>query len=401
MGGPRDGLRPRGRRACAAAAPAVTVRTHRLRDVGLITVVAAGTSLRLWGLGRNQLDFDETFTATAGRLPLGRLLTFLRYHDTHPPLDYLVRAPLARHGVSAFVFRMPSFLASVAALIVFACWMRRYGRLGLLATAALSVGSFQLAYGRDARAYAALEFVGVVGAWLADDWLRSPDRRRAVGAGGAALVGMLLHSGGLALAVGLVTVAGLRRDRQAWWWRGSLLVAGATWAALWGPSFATQVSRNANSWIPLASPHRVLVTFNELVNGYPALALVIVVLAAAGLVVLLRRQPLLARVLLCCSVVPIALISGLGFRAHVLLPRTLAPAAWGVLLALAALVDLAFDRWAPLGVAGLVLVAGLMLPSTSVILRPHPPGQEAAFRGYLEAGGGFEVFTAVRAVAVA
>lgn len=86
----------------------------------LAALVCGGAVLRLWGLGRYQLNFDESFTAMAGRLPLGDMLAFLRHHDSHPPLDYLLRAPLARAGVSEFMFRLPSAVCSIGALGLFA-----------------------------------------------------------------------------------------------------------------------------------------------------------------------------------------------------------------------------------------------------------------------------------------
>ena len=82
----------------------------------LVALVTVGAVFRLWGLGANRLNYDEAFTAMAGRLPVGSLFPFLRTHDSHPPLDYLLHLPLARLGVSAFWFRLPGVVCSVAAL---------------------------------------------------------------------------------------------------------------------------------------------------------------------------------------------------------------------------------------------------------------------------------------------
>jgi len=74
------------------------VTTARYTKIALIALVAIGALLRFRGLGRYPLDFDESFTAMAGRRSVGNLLDFLRTSDSHPPLDYLLRLPLARAG---------------------------------------------------------------------------------------------------------------------------------------------------------------------------------------------------------------------------------------------------------------------------------------------------------------
>ena len=81
---------------------------HRGSAVALVLLVAIAAIVRFWDLGAARLNYDESFTAMAGRLPVGSLFGYLRLHDSHPPLDYLLRAPLARAGVSEFWFRAPS-----------------------------------------------------------------------------------------------------------------------------------------------------------------------------------------------------------------------------------------------------------------------------------------------------
>src|SRR5690348_5229096 len=153
--------------------------TGRGVAAALALAVVAGAVLRLWGLGAHRLGYDEAFTAMAGRMPVGDLFAYLRTNDSHPPLDYLLRAPLARAGANEFLFRLPSAVFSVAALALFAWWMRRYALAGIVATALLAVSDFELMHGRTARMYAELELIGVVAAVLADSWLRRPRRWHA------------------------------------------------------------------------------------------------------------------------------------------------------------------------------------------------------------------------------
>ena len=186
VAGVRRTAPPRTRRAL--------VRSVRLdpRDLALIALVVIGAGLRLWALGRSRLNYDESFTAMAGRLPVDRLFAFLTAHDSHPPLDYLLHAPFARAGVSEFWFRLPSAACSIAALALLAWWLRPRGRVAIIATAILALSAFQIAHGRDARMYAELELLGVGIAMVADHWRRAPQRHHAplIGRAGA---GRALH----------------------------------------------------------------------------------------------------------------------------------------------------------------------------------------------------------------
>src|SRR5262249_34274333 len=150
------------------------VGTSRL-SIGLLgALVGVGVVLRVWGLGAHRLGFDEAFTAMAGRKSVTDLLAYLRVRDSHPPLDYLIHVPLARAGVRELVFRAPSVVCSIGALVLFAWWMRSRGLAGIVATGLLAFSTFQLVHGREARMYADLELLGVAAAVVADSWLRRP-----------------------------------------------------------------------------------------------------------------------------------------------------------------------------------------------------------------------------------
>ena len=186
----------------------------------LVVLVAFGSLLHVWGVGANRLGYDEAFTAMAGRRSLGDLFDYLRLNDSHPPLDYLIRLPLARAGVDELWFRMPSVACSVAALALFAWWMRRRGVAGVIATGLLAVSAFQLIHGRTGRMYAELELLGVVAAVLSDGWLRRPRRWPTPAIGVLVFLTLLTHVSGFLLAAGLFAlVPGFRRDREAWRWR--------------------------------------------------------------------------------------------------------------------------------------------------------------------------------------
>ena len=305
----------------------------------LASLVVVGALLRLWGLGAHRLGFDEAFTAMAGRLRLGDLFAYLRVRDSHPPLDYLIRAPLARAGVDEFLFRLPSAVCSIGAVALFAWWMRRRGLAGIVATALLAVSAFQLAHGREARMYADMELIGVAGAVLAEAWLRRPRRWHAPAIGALVLVGLLTHVSMFLLGAGLLVLAGRRTDRAAWQWRIALAAGLAGWAVLWGPSFLEQTRGGHSNWIPRTTLAGMIHTVGRLVTYQPGLHLFAVVAVAAGAFLLARADRRLARVWVCCVLVPAGLAALTGIVAPVLLDRTLTVVSWGPLLALGYLVS--------------------------------------------------------------
>jgi hypothetical protein len=355
------------------------------RDVpwaAFAALVAVGIVLRAWGLAAHSLSFDETFTAMAARRSPGDLFHFLRIHDAHPPLDYLLRAPFAATGSDVLV-RLPSVVFSSLALVLFAWWMRGRGRVGLLATGLVAISGFEVFYGREARMYALMELVGVVVAIGTDRWLarRSPGAAALVA--GALLVGVFTHVSTLVLAAGVFWAAGFARDRAAWWWRAAVAAPVLVWAAAWGTTFAHQASGSPAGWIPRTSVDSFFQSVAQPLSFSAGLAPLIVLAIAGGCVLAARSDPdasplgedrhasplgegrRLARVGAACFVGPVLLAAAVGSFGNFFQPRTLAFAAWAPLLAIAVLVDAAWRRRWVLGVAALALVAAVALPATA------------------------------------
>jgi hypothetical protein len=330
----------------------------------LALCVVAGAVLRLWGLGAHRLGYDEAFTAMAGRLSLGEMFGFLRLHDSHPPLDYLLHAPLARLGVGEFMFRLPGALCSIGALALFAWWMRRRGVAGVVATALLAVSAFELRHGREARMYADLELIGVAAAVLADSWLRRPRRWHAPAVGALVAWGLLTHVSMFLLAAGLLAIAGLRRDREAWRWRAAIALGGVGWALLWGRSFLVQAGGGHSSWIPRSTVDRVVHTFGALVTDRPELHLLGIVAVVGGAIVVSRRDRVLGRVVVCCAFIPATLVALGGLVAPLLLDRTLTLMAWAGALTIGFLVAELGSRAQVLAIVALLVLGMIMLPAT-------------------------------------
>jgi hypothetical protein len=328
----------------------------------LVGLVIAGAVLRLWGLGANRLGYDEAFTAMAGRLPLGSLFAYLRTHDSHPPLDYLLHLPLARLGADPFWFRAPGVAASIGALALFAWWMRDRGRAGVFATALMALSAFEIIHGRNARMYAELELLGVGLAILAEAWLRAPRRRHAAILFALVLAGLLTHVSMFLVGTGLFVLAGRRRDREAWRWRGALLSAGAVWAVVWGAAFLVQTQGGHSDWIPRTTPARVVDTVASLVTNGTVAALGIFVVVGAGGLLLARRDRRLARVWCACFVIPLTLAALVGLVAPVLLDRTLTMTAWAPALAVGVALDALLTRQRVLGIIAVGLGVLLVVP---------------------------------------
>ncbi len=326
---------------------------------------------RVWALGRYTLTFDESFTAMASRRSVDSMLSFLRHGDAHPPLDYLLRKPLADAGVTNGWFRAPSVLCSIAAFFVFAVWMHRRGVIGVCAIGFMAVAPFQLVFGREARMYAAVVLIGVVCAVAADRWLRHPDRAALVVVSIALLVGLFEYAPVGLLAFGLFTLPMFRRDAEAWKWRAAVTAPVIVWAATWGPSMIDQWRAEPASWIPYTTPGSI----SHVVGGLVIFAASIELLVTAGVlvggIVLWHSDQRLARVWIACFAVPLVLAAGVGLVSHSFLPRTLAFGAWAPLVALAALVDQAARRRCLLGIASAAIIIELMAgPAIAAVVAP-------------------------------
>jgi uncharacterized membrane protein len=331
----------------------------------LPALVAVGAVLRIWRATTNGLTFDETYTALVGRRSFGELLSYLRRTDLHPPLDYLLRAPLARAGASDLLLRSPSLVFSCAALALFAWWMRSRGWVGVMATALMAVNAFQLLYGGEARMYALLELLGVAAAVVAERWLRRPERWHALVVGGVLLVALFDHVSGFLMAAGLLAVAGARRDREAWRWRVALVVPALVWAVAWGPAFLEQRRVGYAEWIARTTVGGLADVVTRQLTITDSLAPVVFAAVLAGGACLWRRERTLARVWLCGGALPFALAAVIGLFTGFLIERALTVASWAPPLALAFLLDALVRRWRT---AGTALAVGTIVLTLTVSL---------------------------------
>lgn len=325
--------------------------------------------MRVWRATVNGLSFDESFTAVMGRRSVSSMLEFLRVHDSHPPLDYLIRLPLARVGASDFVMRAPSLVFSISALALFAWWMRGRAWVGVVATALLAVSTFQLVYGGEARMYALLQLLGVAAAVVTEEWLRRPASWHMWAVGGLVLLALLDHVSGFVLGAGLLVIAGARRDVDAWRWRGAIVGAGAVWLVLWGPSFLDQLHGSDTSWIPRTTVSGFVEVVARHVTFTESLAPLAFLAVVAGGVVLVRSDRVLGRLWWCVGAVPFVLAGFLGIFSSFLFDRTLSLSSWAAPLAVAFLLGEAWKRSRRVGAALAVIAVVAALASSVSFLR--------------------------------
>jgi hypothetical protein len=295
----------------------------------------------------------------------------------HPPLDLLIRSPIAQHTASEWPLRLPSALAAIVALGALAWWLRHRQVMAVMAVAAFAASGFQLTFAWEARMYAVMALVGVLAAVGAHRWVLTESTSAAVQVSAVLLVGLFVSESAMLLAAGLLLLPGLRRDRTAWTWRLSIGAACGAWVVLWGPSFLHQLHGvTAVAPVEYTTPGRVLRVLNELVDYMPALSALVTAAVIGGGIFLWREDRSLFRVWMSCFVAPFALAAVVGIHAHLFWVKTMAVASWGPALALGALCQGVARRWRLLVVPVAAAVALVILPSTLDTLR-HPQGPYA------------------------
>lgn len=335
---------------------------------GLGLAVVLGVGLRWYALGASRLVYDEAFTANVGRKPLGDLFVYLREHDLHPPLDYLLRAPSARAGASEWALRAPSALFGSAALVLFAWWMRTKGRLGVIATFVMALSAFQIFYTREARMYALLLLLGVGMLMVAERWLRNPTPGVAIGFGALVLVASLDHTTGVVYSIAWLGLAGLRRDRAAWWWRGSIVGALSMWLALWGWTLPSQMQEGTKNWIPFTTFGGVTDNLGELFSASNFASLAVTAVLVVGVTVLVRRKASELPLVIWGFIVPFSLAALLGVRFHFFVAHSLALCSVGAVLAVAAAFDAAFERSERIGIVAIAVAVPFFVVGMNLAL---------------------------------
>ena len=111
--------------------------------------------------------YDENFTLALVRLPFDRMLAAV-IGDVHPPLFYVIAWMFGHWGGPAWLVRLPSFIAGLAALVVFRAVLDQLSLQPKTQQAALILLAFapmQLHYDSEARMYALLLLLVLCCVW--------------------------------------------------------------------------------------------------------------------------------------------------------------------------------------------------------------------------------------------
>lgn len=250
-------------------------------------------------VARSPLWLDEALSVDIAGLPLGQITGALR-RDGHPPLYYwLLHGWMQLFGSSDVSVRALSGVLAVLALPVAALSARRLARhSSLFAVVLLASSPFAVRYATEARMYALVMLLVLVGVLLVPAALERPTPPRLVAI--AVVTALLLYSHYwsmyLVAVVALALLWRLRRsDGRANRVRVLVAVAVGGLAFLaWLPILLSQTADNGTPWAPPARPAVVVGwTLRDIggpIDDGSALGLAIVVLAVFGAFTAARRD---------------------------------------------------------------------------------------------------------------
>ena len=212
-------------------------------------VLAAGLVLRF--CATSPLWLDEAQSVAIARLPLPEMFAALR-GDGAPPLYYLLlHGWMGLVGTGDWAVRSLSGLFAAAALPL---WYvaARPSNAGLVTLILAAGNPWLVRYATEARPYALVILLVLLGVLALDGVRRRPGPARALGL--AVVTGLLLLTHYWALFLYAVVGAGLlvsllrKRSRAAWWSLGGL-AAGAVPFLPWLPTFLYQSQHTGTPWM--------------------------------------------------------------------------------------------------------------------------------------------------------
>lgn len=265
-------------------------------DMTLAAIAALAAALRLWGLTRQGVWYDESVTAWLLRGTPGQLLAALPRSESTPPLYYLI-AWCWTHlfGDTAAGLRSLSALAGVATIPAsFLAARAMVGRRVASWTALIvAVNPLLVWYSQEARAYSLLVLIAAVSLWALAAVRAEPRPRRLIAWAVAAVALVATHYFGLFLAIpeaGLVLgLTGIPRR----WRAGAVGAVAASSAGLL--SLAAAQRTRHYYFLDIGLPRRIEQAARHFLVGFapPAGAAVAVlagVVALAALGALVRSR---------------------------------------------------------------------------------------------------------------
>jgi mannosyltransferase len=324
----------------------------KARVLILVPLIIAAI-LRLDGIGRQSLWFDEAATVHIAKQPAEQMLERIRTDERTPPLHYVILHDWIKlFGDSELSVRLPSAIAGTAAVWMLYLLVRRLfdsSDAGFwpayLAAVLLAISPYQVEYAQEARAYSLMLLLGI---WSCERFVALTHHRTPLREASYVIVSALL------LYTHLYGVFALAAQHVAYaFWlgrvRGTLpprrwLALNAAVAALFAPWVPTAIAwtrsvATADFWA-----HARPATWADIIHTYRLYAgsgLMFLALAALATYAMLRLR---------------------GWRTTLVLPATLAVLPVVVPVALSVLTKPTFaDRYGLLAAAGLFTLAAVGL----------------------------------------
>ncbi len=154
--------RPAARQQLAAA---ITARATAIHYLALAAIVIAGAWLRLTGLSRQSLWFDEVDVVVRAQRPFDQVLrTFVAAGENGPLYNVMLAVWVRLAGISEIAVRFPSAVAGIVTIPLLYLLARRVAgsRAGLLAAGLLAISPYHLWYSQEAKMYTIVVLLAVL-----------------------------------------------------------------------------------------------------------------------------------------------------------------------------------------------------------------------------------------------
>jgi hypothetical protein len=237
-----------------------------------ITALALG--LRLAGLDRKSVWFDEAVTHADALTPWPRLLDSIA-HDVHPPLSYVVIHLWPWVTAGELGLRLPSAVLGALAATMAWAWVRGISSPGeaLFTGLLVAVMPLQVDLAQDARMYGLLLLLTASSLWLLDRVLVRPTRARLLAYTLVAAAMLYTHyfAAFILAAEGLGALLTLRscKGRAVAGALAALVLAGVLFLP-WLPVLAGQAtSISGDYWIEPPRLATAWITFRDLAAHTP------------------------------------------------------------------------------------------------------------------------------------
>jgi len=148
----------------AVTSPPAAPSSSRRERGWLAALTGLAFAIRLVGLGRQGLWFDETVSVFVARMDWREGLNFLLAYGVHPPLYYAVQKALLALGSSAAALRLPAAVFGTLAVPLLYWTASRWApQARVMAALLLALSPVAVWYSREARMYSLLMFLTLPG----------------------------------------------------------------------------------------------------------------------------------------------------------------------------------------------------------------------------------------------